>query len=251
MKNYELRPLRRYCILSACMSDFAAIGDRLQLLLGQIAQAAAESGRSADEITLIAVSKKRTFAEIEQVVSHGVRDIGESRVQVAAEKLAEQRPDARLHMIGHLQSNKVKRAIELFDMIQSVDSVKLAERINREAAELGKRTPILLEVNSSDEPQKYGFKPEDVVICADKIFELQNLMLCGLMTIAPLSDDEKDVRNAFALTRNLFVKVKDNHPDVGNFDTLSMGMSDDFLLAINEGATMVRIGTALFGTRSG
>ncbi len=154
---------------------------------------------------------------------------------------------ARWHLIGHLQSNKAKKAVELFDMIQAVDSLKLAELINQYAADAGKRVDCLVEINSSGEESKHGLNPQDAIRTIEEVSLLKNIRLSGLMTVGPLTDDEDAIRKAFASTAVLFQKGKTIAGE--SFRYLSMGMSSDFEIAIEEGANMVRIGTAIFGER--
>ncbi|HHI03389.1 MAG TPA: YggS family pyridoxal phosphate-dependent enzyme, partial [candidate division Zixibacteria bacterium] len=151
------------------------------------------------------------------------------------------------HMIGHLQTNKVRKAIPLFDLIQSLDSYKLADEINRQAETLERKVNCLLEVNSSGEDSKYGFRPDETPGAIKKLTDLEHINLCGLMTIGPYTDDTDAIRRAFVLTRELFTEGQKIVGD--NFSTLSMGMSSDYELAIEEGSTMVRVGTAIFGIR--
>ncbi len=214
----------------------------------RIAETAAHVGIEATTITVVAISKTRLLAEAEQIVELGFSDLGESRVQETEKKYQERRPTCRLHLVGHLQSNKVRKAVQLFDLIQSVDSVRLARLIDTEARKQGKQMPILLEVNSSAEEQKHGFAPEEVIAAADEISGLTETELAGLMTVGPLTDQESRIRAAFAATRGLFERLQSSgrHPKLRY---LSMGMSTDFPLAIAEGANMLRLGTILFGPR--
>lgn len=215
----------------------------------RVAQAADKAGIDPAAITLVAISKTRPLAEIEAIVELGFYELGESRVQETEQKFAQKRPACRLHLVGHLQSNKVRKAVAIFDMIQSVDSVKLACLLDKETAAQGRRLPILLEVNSSGEEQKYGFPPDAVEAAAAEIGQLANLELAGLMTVGPLTDSESEIRKAFAATCSLYERLQSSGacPD---FRILSMGMSNDFPLAIAEGANMLRLGTILFGPRS-
>jgi PLP dependent protein len=223
------------------------IKENLQIIGEKMARAAEKSGRSAKEIILVAVSKTHPAEAIKAAVEYGVSDLGESRIQEAEPKIDLLGGIARWHMIGHLQSNKVKKAVTIFDMIQSVDSLKLAEEIDRRAGEMGKRIDCLVEVNSSGEISKFGLEPEKVIDLLGEMNGLENINVCGLMTIGPLVDDEKRIREAFGLTRELFLESQKIMG--GAFATLSMGMSDDFEMAIAEGSTMVRVGTAIFGPR--
>lgn len=192
----------------------------------------------AKTATIIAVTKNVPLDAIVEAVKAGITDIGENRIQEAALKLPnlkKQYPDLKFHMIGHLQTNKVKTALELFDVIQSVDSLHLAEEISKRAK---KPVEIMIEVNTSGEASKYGVTPEKTLELVQQVFHLPNLKVTGLMTIGPLTDDKEKVRAAFRMLREL--KVKSGLPH------LSMGMSDDYPLAIEEGSDIIRIGRALF-----
>ncbi len=216
-------------------------------LHGRVAQACEEYDRDTDDITIIAVTKTHPAATIRITVAAGIRNIGESRIQEAEPKILEVGNIARFHMVGHLQSNKAKKAVELFDVIQSVDSLKLAEEINRRAGDIGRNIECLIEVNSSGESQKYGVASDECLDLVRNVNALENITLTGLMTIGPYVDDDDAVRAAF---RQCYEQFKEAQGLVGaEFDTLSMGMTHDFPLAIAEGATMIRIGTALFGRR--
>ena len=192
------------------------------------------------DVKLVAVTKTRTVEEIRHAIMSGVTCIGENRVQ-EAEKKFPFLPKVEKHMIGHLQTNKVKLAVELFDMIQSVDSLKLAEEISKRCETIGKVMPVLVEVNIGNEPNKYGIKPEDAGSFVKEISKLKNIDVQGLMCVAPLLAPEE--------TRPYFKKMKQLFGSVGNMKWLSMGMSNDYKTAIEEGSNMVRIGTAIFGYR--
>ncbi|SYZ72129.1 conserved hypothetical protein [Candidatus Zixiibacteriota bacterium] len=215
----------------------------------KIARAAEKTKRPADDITIVAVSK--TFPEdaVRAAVKAGITDIGENRLQEAEPKIKNLGDIARWHMIGHLQSNKVKRAVKIFDTIQSVDSFRLAELIDTDDEIHARTVSCLIEVNSSGEKSKFGVEPSKTLDLIKKISFLQNMKLCGLMTIGPLTDDPSQIRAAFRMTRKLFEEGKQIVGDY--FNTLSMGMSSDYEIAVEEGATMVRIGTAIFGRRNG
>ncbi|WP_232618917.1 YggS family pyridoxal phosphate-dependent enzyme [Acetomicrobium sp. S15 = DSM 107314] len=224
----------------------ADMKDRVNAVRERIALAAQKAGRKPHEVRLVAVSKGRSVEEMIEVVRAGVDAIGENRVQEAAQKRALWPASMAVpwHMVGHLQRNKASKALDLFDIIQSVDSIPLAYVLSCLAARRGKILPILLEVNASREGSKYGFPPEEAVNAAEAIAELSNLSLLGLMTIGPLTDDRVQVRSAFELLRELRDKI--NETLKLNLSELSMGMSDDFEMAVEEGSTMVRIGRAIF-----
>lgn len=216
-------------------------------LRGRIAEACEEHGRDTDDIEIVAVTKRHPAAAIRIAVASGLVSIGESRIQEAESKIAEVGPIATFHLVGHLQTNKVKKAVALFDVIQSIDSLKLAGEISRQAGMVGRTIECYLEVNCSGESSKFGFEPVDCLQAVSAVAEMPNLSLTGLMTIGPLSDDEDTVATAFGSVYDLFKKGQEI---VGpQFDTLSMGMSGDFALAIGAGSTMIRVGGALFGPR--
>lgn len=226
---------------------FDHIRENLEKINKNISEAARRSGRTPEEITLVAVSKTYPAEAITAAVGFGIADIGESRVQEAEPKILNLGKIARWHMIGHLQTNKAKKAVAAFDIIQSVDSLKLAEEINRRAGEIKRKIDCLIEINSAGESSKSGLAPEMAAELIKKAGKLENIILRGIMTIGPLTDDRQLIRNAFRNTRRLF---EDGRKLTGKqFDTLSMGMSDDYEIAIEEGSNMVRIGTAIFGER--
>ncbi len=216
-------------------------------LHGRILEACETYDRDTDVITIIAVTKTFSAATIRTAVASGYHNIGESKVQEAEEKIIQLGQIASFHMIGHLQTNKVKKAVELFDVIQSVDSYKLALEINKRAEEIDTTIECLVEVNTSGESNKYGIPPEGCLELIHQIKEMENIYLTGLMTVGPLVEDEEHIRHAFKLCHDLFKRGQDIIGD--EFDTLSMGMTHDFPLAIAEGSTMIRIGTGLFGSR--
>ncbi|PKK83692.1 MAG: YggS family pyridoxal phosphate-dependent enzyme [candidate division Zixibacteria bacterium HGW-Zixibacteria-1] len=227
---------------------FDHIRENLEKINKNISEAARRSGRKPEEITLVAVSKTYPAEAITAAVGFGIADVGESRVQEAEPKIQSLGKIARWHMIGHLQTNKAKKAVAVFDFIQSVDSLKLAEEINRQAGEINRKIDCLIEINSAGESSKSGLAPEMAAELIEKAGKLENIILRGIMTIGPLTDDRQLIRNAFRKTRRLF---EDGRKSAGNqFDTLSMGMSDDYEIAIEEGSNMVRIGTAIFGSRN-
>ncbi len=216
-------------------------------LRGRIAEACDLYDRDANDITIVAISKKHPTSAIQIAVAAGLRDIGESRLQEAEPKIREAGPIARYHMVGHLQSNKVKMAVSLFDVIQSVDSLKLAEEISRRATEINHSIECFVQVNISGEESKSGLAPEDTLDLIKQIKDLPSIVLGGLMTIGPLTDDEDRIRTAYRRCRQLFEQGRDVvGPD---FADLSMGMSDDFPLAIAEGSTLIRVGSGIFGLR--
>jgi len=226
---------------------FEYIKENLELIIEKIAGAARRAGRSPEDITLVAVSKTHPAEAIEAAVKFGVTDIGESRIQEAEPKLETLGNIARWHMIGHLQTNKVKKAVAAFDIIQSVDSLKLATEIDRRAGQIGKKIKCLIEINSAGEAAKSGISLNNAMDLIQNTKDLENIQLKGIMTIGPLTDDGQLIRDAFRKTRKLFEQGRSLIGD--QFDILSIGMSDDFEIAIEEGSNMVRIGTAIFGQR--
>ncbi|MDO8480912.1 MAG: YggS family pyridoxal phosphate-dependent enzyme [Nanoarchaeota archaeon] len=194
-------------------------------------------------IKVVAATKGRTVEEIDQAVQAGIKILGENYVQDAAQKARYFKGEVEMHCIGALQSNKVKKAVQIFSLIQSVDTIKLAEEINKEATALGKKMPILLEVNSANEEGKAGCALENVPVYAAQLLKLPNIVFKGLMTLGP----EKDPRQAFREVRREYEKL---HVKNYSVDVLSMGMSSSYKIAIEEGANMVRIGTAIFGPRT-
>ncbi len=219
----------------------------LQALLEELRVAASNAGRSSDEIALMAVSKTQPYEAIADLYRSGHLLFGENRVQEAAQKFPHNRPEGmNLHLIGHLQSNKAKQAVTLFDQIDSVDSLKLATLLEKHTT---RTLPILLQLKTSDEESKFGFASEDELLRAlEHITSFEYLRVRGIMSIGPLTDNEGITRRSFAQTRKLYERAQELFPELG-LDTLSMGMSGDFALAIAEGSTMVRIGTRMFGAR--
>ena len=245
------------------MEQAQQIAQNIAAIRERIAAAAARAGRSPDEITLIAVTKTHTARRVDMALAAGVTDCGENRVQEAEEKIELLR-DARVrwHLIGHLQRNKARRAAVLFDMIHSLDSLKLAEALNRhveEASLLGqRRLPVLLQVNVSGEETKEGFDLvgglnnqaalASLIEAARQIVALPQLEVQGLMTVAPYADDPEEARPVFRALRELRDELARQIPQ-SSWKHLSMGMTGDFEVAIEEGATLVRVGRAIFGER--
>lgn len=214
-----------------------------------IAESAERGGRSPDDITLVAVSKTKPLALLKIAYTMGITDFGENRVQDAQAKIAEFHPQGlRWHMIGHVQSNKATKVATLFDYVQSVDSLHLAQLLNKHAAEQQKRLPVLLQVNVAGEQSKEGMTLEDAPVLARQIVALPQLEVLGLMTIVPLVHDAEEVRPVFRSLRKLCNRLREEV--VGSaWQQLSMGMTDDYAIAIEEGATIVRVGRAIFGER--
>ena len=225
------------------------IEENLKIVQKRIADAALKTGRQPGEVTLVAVTKTVSSGLINQAIECGVAVIGENRVQEAAQKQPEITGGVQWHLIGHLQSNKAKKAVEMFSLIHSVDSLDLAREIGRRALEINKVQNVLLEVNTSGEPQKYGFGLEEALKVLDEVKDMEGIKVMGLMTVGPLTEDDQRVRKAFRRLRIVFQEAaKLGLPNV-QMKHLSMGMSGDFEMAIEEGSNMVRIGSAIFGAR--
>lgn len=222
----------------------SSICENLRTVEDRIDQAARRSGRSRQDVTLITVTKTRSVEQINEAIVGGATDIGENYVQEAQEKYAEIGDSAAWHMIGHLQRNKARHAAGVFSMIHSVDSLELAEQIGRRSTAIGKRMNVLIEVKISPEATKFGVDPESTLDLASKVAQVSGLKLCGFMGMAPFEQDPEDTRPFFRAMRELWDKLPDEQRVY-----LSMGMTSDFEVAIEEGSNMVRIGTAIFGPR--
>lgn len=208
--------------------------------------------KNPSEITLLAVIKEADIGQVKEAIDAGITDLGENRVQEALAKhnlLNTQHPiqnTLKWHLIGHLQSNKAKDAVKIFDLIHSVDSLRLAGEINKQAEKINKIQDILIEVNTSGEKTKFGLKPNETIEVIKKAIEFKNIRIKGLMTVAPLSDDPESSRFYFRSLRELSEKLNTIRNTHDALRILSMGMSHDYKVAIEEGATIVRIGTAIF-----
>jgi len=215
----------------------------------RIATAAKKSGRKREEILLLAVSKTIDVSRIKQAVNCGLKELGENKVQEILEKYDAMGEDVCWHLIGHLQTNKVKYIIDKVKMIHSVDSIKLAEEINKRAKQSNIIMDILVEVNIADEQSKFGISPKETLSFIKSIAFLDNIRIKGLMTVAPFVDNPEENRDCFRRMKQLLVDINAEKIDNVNMDVLSMGMSNDFEVAIEEGATIVRVGTNIFGKR--
>lgn len=223
------------------------IKNNLEIINEKIKKAALRTNKNPEEIKLVAVTKTATIKQIKEAISVGVKIIGENKVQEAKEKYQILSADIEWHLVGHLQTNKVKYAIEIFDLIHSVDSIKLVKEIDKRSLQFGMITNVLVEVNVSGEETKYGIKPEEVEPFLKEISEFSRIRVRGLMTIAPIAEDKEEVRPYFRKLRKLFEKIKIENMKNIRMDYLSMGMTEDFEAAIEEGANMVRIGRGIFG----
>jgi len=220
-----------------------------EALQERIAQAASRAGRDPGEISVVAVTKTRTPQEVETALQSGIRIVGENRVQETETKKAQVSVAGQWHLVGHLQTNKAKKAVALFDMVQSVDSLRVAAALDKRAAQVGRLLDVLVQVNTSGAPQQSGAAPDELQALVEQIAPLANLRLRGLMTIGALTDDETSIRACFSQLRELTDQVAVSRLAGVEMQYLSMGMSGDFELAIAEGANMLRLGTVLFGPR--
>ncbi|HEY3416368.1 MAG TPA: YggS family pyridoxal phosphate-dependent enzyme [Armatimonadota bacterium] len=233
------------------------IGQRVQEVREEIAQAAARSGRDATAVRLVAVTKTHPPELLAAAVEAGAREIGENYLQEAEDKfLALGWPSAGIdhppvvrHAIGHIQTNKIRLALQWFEVIETIDSLRLAERLDTAAAALGRTVPVLLQVNISNEPTKYGFFSEEIEGVLHRVANLTHIRVDGLMTIGRFEPDPEAARGEFQALRTLRDRLRAVAPSGMCFDELSMGMSHDFPVAIEEGATIVRVGSRLFGSR--
>ena len=226
----------------------ALIAENLERVREQIAQAAAKVGRAVDEIELVAISKTHDAVKVREAIEAGQTLFGESRVQEARVKIPELPSNLRWHFVGHLQKNKIRHALPLFELTHSVDSLALAQDINRIAEEDGLHPRVLLEVNVAGEGSKFGFQPDKLRAEMESLLALPRLSILGLMTIPPIAEEAEASRKYFVQLRELRARVQTEfHVDLAQ---LSMGMTQDFAIAVEEGATLVRVGTAIFGERS-
>ena len=216
----------------------------------KIVKACENSGRQRDDVTLIAVSKTKPVETLKEAYDLGVRVFGENKVQELTDKYEALPKDIQWHMIGHLQRNKVKYIIDKVALIHSVDSIRLAETIEKEAAKHNITANILIEVNVAKEESKFGLMPEELDELIDKIKDFNHIQVKGLMTIAPFVENPETNREIFRSLRKLSVDINNKNVDNVNVSILSMGMTNDYTVAVEEGATMVRVGTGIFGARN-
>lgn len=226
------------------------LAENLKQIEENIQTACLRAGRKREEVTLIAVSKTKPVSMLSEVYNCGVRDFGENKVQEICEKRDLLPSDIRWHMIGHLQRNKVKYIIKDTALIHSVDSYRLAEEINIQAKKIRRIVPILIEVNIAEESSKFGISAQEALQLTEEIAQLDNLRIQGLMTIAPYTENPEDNRPYFKKIRDLSVDIDRENIDNVSMDVLSMGMTGDYMIAIEEGATIVRVGTGIFGARN-
>lgn len=247
------------------MAKKSALAEKLDEVKDRIAAACAKAKRDVSEVTLIAVTKTAAPEQIREILQLGVADLGESRVpqlvqramqlnefhsrqvqhgtQGVAEKL-------RWHMIGHLQRNKIKQLLPVVSVVHSIDSLRLAEELDIQAGKANRKLPVMMQVNTAEEQQKYGVAVGAAVHLAEQIGQMPNLQIIGLMTMAPLTEDESVVRHTFARTREIFDELKWHKIGGNAFRHLSMGMSNDYAIAVEEGATLIRVGSSLFGGKA-
>ena len=226
------------------------MGKNLAEVEKHICEACARAGRSRDEVTLIAVSKTKPVSMIEELLPGGTRDFGENKVQELVDKYEVLPKDIHWHLIGHLQRNKVKYVVDKACLIHSVDSMRLAETISEEGVKKGVTVPVLIEVNVAGEESKFGVTLEETEGLVREIAKLPSIQIKGLMTIAPYVEDPEENRVHFSRLKQLSVDIKNKNIDNVSMDVLSMGMTGDYQVAIEEGATMVRVGTGIFGERN-
>ncbi|MCM1158953.1 MAG: YggS family pyridoxal phosphate-dependent enzyme [Bacteroidales bacterium] len=216
----------------------------------QIAETALRCGRDPSEITLIAVSKTKPLSDIEELIQIGVEEFGENKVQELCDKYEHVSRPVHFHLIGHLQTNKVKYIVDKACLIHSVDSVRLAKEIQKEAAKKKVTAQILIEVNVAKEESKFGLQTEEVLPFIEEIAGYSNIHVNGLMTIAPFVENPEENRNYFRALKQLSLDIISKNIDNIDMNVLSMGMTNDYKVAVEEGATMVRVGTAIFGARN-
>lgn len=223
--------------------------DNILTVQRNIIEACKRAGRDPGDVTLIAVSKTKPLSDIEEAIACGMTEFGENKVQELMEKMEQLSTPVHWHLIGHLQTNKVKYVVDKNLLIHSVDSVKLAKELQKEAVKKQTHCNILLEVNVAEEESKFGFRCEEVPEAVKEIASFSNVHIQGLMTIAPFVENPEDNRSVFAKLHKLSLDIKSNNIDNVNMSVLSMGMTNDYMAAIEEGATMVRVGTGIFGMR--
>ncbi len=225
------------------------IKDNMQIVQEEINAACKKSGRDTKDVTLIAVSKTKPLEMLREAYEAGARDFGENKVQELMDKIPEMPSDVRWHMIGHLQRNKVKYIVDKVYLIHSVDSYRLAEEISKEATKKKVEVNILVEVNVALEESKFGTTEEDAILLVEQIAKLPGIRIQGLMTIAPFVENEEENREYFRKLKQLSVDIMRKNIDNVSMNVLSMGMTGDYRVAVEEGATYVRVGTGIFGER--
>ncbi|MDD6811779.1 MAG: YggS family pyridoxal phosphate-dependent enzyme [Lachnospiraceae bacterium] len=225
------------------------IAENIAYVKKRIDAACTKSGRNRDEVTLIAVSKTKPVSMLMEAYDAGCRDFGENKVQELVEKYEQMPKDIRWHMIGHLQRNKVKYIVDKVYLIHSVDSLRLAEEISKEAGKKGVTVSILIEVNVAEEESKFGTTCKDAISLVEEISKLPHLQIKGLMTIAPYVENPEENRQYFEKLHQIYVDIIRKNIDNVCMEVLSMGMTGDYEVAVTQGATYVRVGTGIFGER--
>lgn len=225
------------------------ITENLEQVRKNIVEACKAVNRDPGEVTLISVSKTKPVSMLQEAYDAGSRDFGENKVQEIMDKYPQLPSDIRWHMIGHLQRNKVKYIVDKVALIHSVDSLRLAETIENEAAKHNVTVPILIEVNVAQEESKFGLKTDEVLVLVESVAKLPHINIKGLMTIAPYVEDPEENRGIFRQLKKLSVDIEAKNINNVNMSVLSMGMTGDYQVAVQEGATMVRVGTGIFGER--
>lgn len=226
------------------------VAENYRYVLKKVEEACVRSGRDSKDVTLIAVSKTKPIEMIEEAMEAGARVFGENKVQELCDKYEQLPKDLHWHLIGHLQRNKVKYIVDKAELIHSVDSLKLAEEISKEALKKNVEVNILIEVNVADEESKFGVSVEETLALVEEIAKLPGIHIQGLMTIAPYTTDPEENRPVFRTLKKLAVDIKKKNIDNVCMDVLSMGMTGDYQVAVEEGATLVRVGTGIFGERN-
>lgn len=226
------------------------VAENLEQVRKNIELACRKAGRDPKEVTLISVSKTKPVSMLQEAYDAGSRDFGENKVQEIMDKYPQLPSDIRWHMIGHLQRNKVKYIVDKVALIHSVDSLRLAETIENEAAKHNVTVPVLIEVNVAQEESKFGLKTEEVLSLVESIAALPHINIKGLMTIAPYVEDPEENRGIFRELKKLSVDIATKNINNVSMSVLSMGMTGDYQVAVQEGATMVRVGTGIFGERN-
>lgn len=224
--------------------------DNLAKVEKNIEEACKKAGRERSEVTLIAVSKTKPVSMLQEIYDENIRHFGENKVQELCDKIEQLPEDISWHMIGHLQRNKVKYIVGKVALIHSVDTYRLAEEINIQAKKKNVIVPILVEVNIAAEESKFGISKEDAILLVEDISHLENVRIKGLMTIAPYVENPEDNRQYFQKIKQLSVDITNKNIDNVSMEILSMGMTGDYMVAIEEGATIVRVGTGIFGERN-
>lgn len=230
--------------------DHDFISKNIEKVNEKIRIAALKSGRQPEDVTVIAVSKTMGTDRINNAIQAGLTNFGENKVQELVNKHETVRSACKWHMIGHLQTNKVKLILDKIELIHSVDSIRLAKEIDRQAAKMGTKSNILVQVNIANEKSKFGISAKEAMEFVRELAGYENLFVKGLMTVAPYSENAENVRWVFKALNKLFIDISRENIDNISMDYLSMGMSNDFEVAIEEGSNMVRIGSAIFGQRN-